>query len=507
MGFGIKLISIVSGVMLLASCSSTRSVSRHQSMPERDRFFDHGISEISVRTGVADKRSFMNILHSVSDDIITGDYYSTTLRSSPDSISFLSWIPVRSPRIIPVRDVRGEEVMQVYMEPRYSLGVTKGVDSSPTEFSGDMARINRELYAAPRFDFDAYDRAFEVDSVISYDEAMTVCRDIEADYNKKLDEYVAANDLLPKSVGILRATPLYGTARWMLENERRIGITEISPMEVYAPVKRIFDNEKAILSQLYPANIVRALTGSIMLDRMARMQMTWRKTDYVDAVLEYAKRYRGLAEMAGKDTIPLIGQVALGRALCAGGMLKRAGSLDDALRIVDSVGHGYITDPVIMENVRRYCRRIYGEKGYDLSEEDAAFLRQLFSQYRGKTLILDFWGYYCPPCRREIEKGGELRRQANATGDVAIVFVTDPWVTDRALYDKYTSEHMQSDYTHYLDRRDYARLEGMFIVGVIPRHVVIDADMGRVIDIDFDMDKLTELLWTIKAKKEADIPR
>ena len=62
-------------------------------MPERDRFFDHGISEISVRTGVADKRSFMNILHSVSDDIITGDYYSTTLRSNPDSISFLSWIP------------------------------------------------------------------------------------------------------------------------------------------------------------------------------------------------------------------------------------------------------------------------------------------------------------------------------------------------------------------------------------------------------------------------------
>lgn len=90
---------------------------------------------------------------------------------------------------------------------------------------------------------------------------------------------------------------------------------------------------------------------------------------------------------------------------------------------------------------------------------------------------------------------------------MAIVFVTDPWVTDRALYDKYTSEHMQSDYTHYLDRRDYARLEGMFIVGVIPRHVVIDADMGRIIDIDFDMDKLTELLWTIKAKKEADIPR
>lgn len=42
MGFGIKLISIVSGVMLLASCSSTRSVSRHQSMPERDRFLTMG---------------------------------------------------------------------------------------------------------------------------------------------------------------------------------------------------------------------------------------------------------------------------------------------------------------------------------------------------------------------------------------------------------------------------------------------------------------------------------
>lgn len=64
-----------------------------------------------------------------------------------------------------------------------------------------------------------------------------------------------------------------------------------------------------------------------------------------------------------------------------------------------------------------------GERFPDLSFRDAAGQAHKLADYRGKVLVLHFWGTWCGPCRRELPDLQRLVRQMEKSRDVSFVFL------------------------------------------------------------------------------------
>ena len=49
-----------------------------------------------------------------------------------------------------------------------------------------------------------------------------------------------------------------------------------------------------------------------------------------------------------------------------------------------------------------------GERMHDLAFNDPSGKRGSIAEYRGKIVFINFWGAWCPPCRREMPSLAEL---------------------------------------------------------------------------------------------------
>jgi thiol-disulfide isomerase/thioredoxin len=74
-----------------------------------------------------------------------------------------------------------------------------------------------------------------------------------------------------------------------------------------------------------------------------------------------------------------------------------------------------------------------GERFPDLAFRDAAGRAAKVSDYRGKVLVLHFWGSWCGPCRRELPDLQGLVKRLERQRDIRFVFlpVREPFATAR----------------------------------------------------------------------------
>ncbi|MSQ31319.1 MAG: TlpA family protein disulfide reductase, partial [Dehalococcoidia bacterium] len=76
--------------------------------------------------------------------------------------------------------------------------------------------------------------------------------------------------------------------------------------------------------------------------------------------------------------------------------------------------------------IERSVRAKVGERGPDFALEDAATGRLVrLSEYRGRTVVLNFWATWCVPCRSEMP---DLQRASEAgagRGDLVVIGVDD----------------------------------------------------------------------------------
>jgi thiol-disulfide isomerase/thioredoxin len=75
-----------------------------------------------------------------------------------------------------------------------------------------------------------------------------------------------------------------------------------------------------------------------------------------------------------------------------------------------------------------------GQRFPDLSWRDAEGRERKVSSYRGRILILHFWGSWCPPCRHEMPDLHKLYARLQADSDFRFVFlpVREPTATSSA---------------------------------------------------------------------------
>ena len=62
---------------------------------------------------------------------------------------------------------------------------------------------------------------------------------------------------------------------------------------------------------------------------------------------------------------------------------------------------------------------------FEASCPDTAGRQQALSQWRGKTIVLNFWATWCPPCREEMPELSQLQQQYGEHGVVVVGISTE----------------------------------------------------------------------------------
>ena len=78
-----------------------------------------------------------------------------------------------------------------------------------------------------------------------------------------------------------------------------------------------------------------------------------------------------------------------------------------------------------------------GSAAPDFTLQDSQ-TRVTLSQFRGKVLVLNFWGTFCPPCIEEMPSLVEMQRRMQAKGVVVLAVSIDD---DDSAYRRFLKEH------------------------------------------------------------------
>ena len=95
-----------------------------------------------------------------------------------------------------------------------------------------------------------------------------------------------------------------------------------------------------------------------------------------------------------------------------------------------------------------------------------------FSNFRGKTLLVNYWATWCKPCKEELPSIGELYKNLHGQGlEIVAVSSEKPAVVSAYLKDK------NLPFTFVLDPKD--TIGKRFKMAIVPSTLVID-DTGKV---------------------------
>ena len=112
--------------------------------------------------------------------------------------------------------------------------------------------------------------------------------------------------------------------------------------------------------------------------------------------------------------------------------------------------------------------------------EGGKLLRRLTEKYRGKYVLIDFWGMFCGPCRSGIERSKPMREALRNHSDVDFLFISTEGEGPEENYRKYVDEHLSGEDVVQVSRDDFNRLMELFNFLGIPHYETLDR-MGNVV--------------------------
>lgn len=99
------------------------------------------------------------------------------------------------------------------------------------------------------------------------------------------------------------------------------------------------------------------------------------------------------------------------------------------------------------------------------------------SDYKGKTIFLNFWGTWCPPCRAEMPEIQELYEEyGENTGDVIILGVALPNVGKEGSEEEISTFLSENGYTYPTVMDEGGALSANYYISAFPTTFMIDKD-------------------------------
>ncbi|MDE5595134.1 MAG: TlpA family protein disulfide reductase, partial [Muribaculaceae bacterium] len=112
-------------------------------------------------------------------------------------------------------------------------------------------------------------------------------------------------------------------------------------------------------------------------------------------------------------------------------------------------------------------------------------LQEIISPHRGKIVLIDFWGTWCPPCRAAIAESSELYKRLKDF-DMVYVYLANnsPENTWRNLIEEYNVKG-ENVFHYNLPAEQQAEIERALNINAFPSYRLVDKE-GNLLDISVD---------------------
>ena len=121
-------------------------------------------------------------------------------------------------------------------------------------------------------------------------------------------------------------------------------------------------------------------------------------------------------------------------------------------------------------NAPKIRKQLAGKPAPELAVTDIQGKPVTLAAFKGKTVLLDFWTTWCPPCRAD---GPALDKLYKKYGEQSLAIVGISVSEDRAIVEKFLGEHPHN-FPVVLSTEN--ELPSAYQIGVFPTYIVIERD-------------------------------
>ena len=150
----------------------------------------------------------------------------------------------------------------------------------------------------------------------------------------------------------------------------------------------------------------------------------------------------------------------------------------------------HISDyPVITAEVDKLNNKIVNPIGlsYKLPHNVAVTnLKRIIDKYKGKFVLIDFWGMACGPCRAGIQSSLELREKFRNHPDIEFVFISK-LESSKEAYDEYVQKYLEDEDVNLVSEEEFDKFMELFGFLGIPHYETIAPD-GSVLTQSLNYD-------------------
>ncbi len=186
-------------------------------------------------------------------------------------------------------------------------------------------------------------------------------------------------------------------------------------------------------------------------------------------------------QVMGEDKVSLLGEMLILTKYYA--ELNTSGWSHEGLKSHYDIRHTMLTHPALL----RQLERIYQEADRridiltTLPNTDAAIaFRKITNKYKGKYVMVDFWGMNCGPCRQGIRNSVEMRKELRNNPDIEFVFI-NAVESNRQPYKEFTEKYLDGAEVYEVSTDEYNMFMELFEFSAIPHYELLDRE-GRIIN-------------------------
>jgi thiol-disulfide isomerase/thioredoxin len=121
-------------------------------------------------------------------------------------------------------------------------------------------------------------------------------------------------------------------------------------------------------------------------------------------------------------------------------------------------------------NAARMKKQLIGKPAPELAVNDLQGEPVALASFKGKTVLLDFWATWCPPCRAD---GPALDKLYKKYGQQELMILGISVSEDRAIVEKFLGEHPHTFPVVLTTENEMPR---PYQIGIFPTYIVIDKD-------------------------------
>jgi len=143
------------------------------------------------------------------------------------------------------------------------------------------------------------------------------------------------------------------------------------------------------------------------------------------------------------------------------------------------VQHPFLKEESKLEYETRYTEG-FSKEAFELPSGDAADLfLKLVEPFKGKFVLVDFWGASCGPCVSSIKRMDSTFLKYVNHPDMEFVYITSKEATSKVQYKAFNTNYLMK-HSHLISDSDFRMLQSLLKFSGIPHYVLLDRT-GRVL--------------------------